>query len=91
MSVDDPPRFRSQTAALGYRARKLREQNEKARKARREKIMRFQAKQNHQEDENMFSPTEETPSTPKPRFQSMPGQSPGKRKSMLIQLNLKLY
>lgn len=90
MSIDDVPRFRSQTAALGRRARKIREQNERNRKARREKIIRFQAKRNQQEDENMFSPSEDVPTTPRPiRFQSMPTENMGKRKSMLL-LNLYL-
>lgn len=80
MSVDDAPRFQSKSARARRRAN-LREQHEQNRKARREKIMRSQIKQNHIDDEHMFSPSEDPP---KPRFQSMPTDNAGKRKGVSI-------
>jgi hypothetical protein len=83
MSIDEGPQLRSKSAGHGRRA-KIREKHEHNRRERREKIMRFQAKRNHRDDDNMFSPSEDVPTTPKPRFQSMPSESTGKRKGGCI-------
>jgi hypothetical protein len=83
MSIDEIPQFRSKTARLRRRVQ-IREQHEKNRRERGQKIARSQAMQNHQDDENMFSPSQDPFSTPKSRFQSMPTESLGKRKGPYI-------
>jgi hypothetical protein len=87
MSVDEGLRFRSKSAGLRRKA-KIRERHEKNRRERREKIMWSQAKRNHQDDGNMFSPSEDVSTTPKSRFQSMPAENTDMLKGVFIILLL---
>jgi hypothetical protein len=85
MSIDEGAQIRSKSAGLGRRA-KIREKHEQNRRERREKIIRFQAKRNYQDNNNMLSPSEDVPTTPKLRFQSMPSENTGKRKGEYVTL-----
>lgn len=84
MSIDEKPRFRSKSAGVGRRARKVREEQEKNRAERREKIKRFQAmRELPVEDDKPIHP-EEVLATPKQRFQSVPSENASKRKGRSV-------
>ena len=85
MSVDEGAQTRSKSTGLGRRAR-IKAKHEQNRRERREKIIRFQAKRKYQDDNNMHGPSEDVPTTPKPRFQSMPHENTGKRKGRYVAL-----
>lgn len=79
MSIDEGPDVRSRSQHRSG----LRDIHEKKRKERREKTFRAQAKWHQQEDETMFSPADEEPTTLKARFSSLPPRSATKRKGTL--------